>query len=604
MGGLRVAGCRGPPAPTSEEWIELREGEGLQFGLERIYPNFALAPLSGARTAFSPTMIFRLLTVLAVLFSAGARAQGEQAPQPPLLRKLILADSEQRAREVPANEAGNANIVLKDVKALETPELGAVVAPFLGRPITIELLNVLGNALKQLAIKQDRIVHLIVPEQPAADVTAGVLRLVVVTGTYRDISFKGNRWFSAKLLESRLGIKPGDPISISRLDEAVNWTNTNPFRRVQVLLNQDAQAQGKTDLIVGVEERVPLRVAFAFDDSGNALIGEDHYTTIAQYGNLFGLDHQITYQFVTTDHSHIYQAHALDYRIPLKWRHFLQFNALLSRARPTFNYGLFAQDARNIGGSVRYTVPVKGGNNPIEVYGLLDFKQSNNNLEYGGFQVLSAQTDVYHVGTGLSIVRRKDGGAWMLGVNLMVSPGNINSRNTTEALATGRLGAKARYAYGNLSVQRLVNLGPGLDWVLKGFGQLSTCNLPSSEQFSIGGSSTVRGYGERIFSGEQGFALTNELVLPPTAIKLPYVGKKWPPMEMRAAIFHDYAKVAYWERYRSDIEMTPLSSVGGTLRLSLQPLFGASFDYGWQMNATPIPQKVQRRGHIKVSLAF
>ena len=76
-------------------------GEGLQFGVERIYPNFALAPLSGALAISSITMIFRLLTVLAVLFSAGARAQGEQAPQPPLLRKLILADTEQKAREAP-----------------------------------------------------------------------------------------------------------------------------------------------------------------------------------------------------------------------------------------------------------------------------------------------------------------------------------------------------------------------------------------------------------------------------------------------------------------------------------------------------------------------
>lgn len=526
------------------------------------------------------------------------------AQQAPVLRKLILADSEEKVLGIPADAGGTGNLLVKDLPALDNQDLPKLVAPFLGQPISMDLLNALGGVIKQVAIKHDRIVHLVVPAQPTTDISVGVLRMAVIAGTYRDISIKGNRWFSAKLLESRLGIKPGEEISIARLDEAVNWANTNPFRRVQVMLNQDTQAPGKTDLIVGVEERVPVRLAFAFDDTGNALIGKDHYTSILQYGNMFGLDHQITYQFITTDHSHVYQAHALDYRIPLKWKHFLQISGMISKARPTFNYGLFTQDARNIAGSVRYTVPLKGGDNPVEWYGLLDFKQSNNNLEYGGFQVISAQNDLFHVGTGISIVRRNERGAWMFGVNLMASPGDINSRNTIDALSAARLGAKARYAYGNVSIQRLTKLPAGMDWVVKGFGQLATDNMLGSEQFTIGGSATVRGYEERIFAGEQGFALTNELMLPAVGFKLPLIDKRRPPMEVRTSIFHDYAKVAYRHRYASDIEMTPLSSVGGSLRLSLQPNFGASFDYGWQLNTTPYPQKAQRRGHLKVSLAF
>lgn len=548
-------------------------------------------------------MILRVAVLFLTLALATLRSEEAAAPTP-VLRKLILADSEAKVMAIAADVGGAAQVLVKDVPVLETSELPALVAPLLGQPITLDFLNALGNALKQLAIKRDRIIHLIVPSQTPGEVANGVLRMVVVTGTYRDISIKGNRWFSAKLLEARLGIKPGEEVSIARLDEAVNWTNNNPFRRVQVLLNQDNQQPGKTDLIVGVEERVPVRLAFAFDDSGNAVIGKDHYTTIAQYGNLFGLDHQVTYQFVTTDHSHVYQAHALDYRIPLKGRHSLQIGAILSKARPSFNYGLFNQDARNVAGSLRYTIPLKGGDNPIEWFGLLDYKGSNNNLEYGGFQVSKSQTDVFHVGSGISIVRRVKGGAWMLGVNVMVSPGNINSRNTTEALGAARLWAKSRYAYGNISLQRLVNLGEGLDWVFKGFGQLSTSNLQGSEQFTIGGSSTVRGYDERIFAAEHGYAVTNELMLPPIGVKVPLIDKRRAPMEVRAAMFHDFAGVAYHRRDINDLNFSPLSSVGGSLRLSLPPNFGASFDYGWQLNTTQYRQPVQRRGHLKVSLAF
>jgi hemolysin activation/secretion protein len=551
-------------------------------------------------------MTFRAFPILLLLISlATAWLRAGESPAPsPVLRRLILADTEQKVLAVPADFGGNTQVLVQDVTALNNQDLPQAVAPFLGQPISMDLLNAMGNAIKQVAIKHDRIIHLVVPAQPQTDIAMGVLRVVVVTGTYRDVSIKGNRWFSAKLLEAKLGIKPGDEISISRLDEAVNWTNLNPFRRVQVMLNQDNQAPGKTDLIVGVEERAPARLAFAFDDTGNAVIGKDHYSTSVQYANLFGLDHQVTYQFVTTDHSHVYQAHALDYRIPLKWHHFLQINGMFSKARPTFNYGLFSQDARNVSGSIRYTIPLKGGDNPVEWYGLLDYKQSNNNLEYGGFQVINSQTDVFHVGTGLSVVRRYPAGAWMVGVNLMMSPGDINSRNTTEALGAARLDAKARYGYGSISIQHLRHLVAGMDWVTKGYGQLSTSNLLGSEQFSVGGSTSVRGYEERIFSGEHGFAVTNELLLPPVGIKLPLIDKRRPPLEVRTAIFHDYARTAYHKPDVSDIEMTPLASMGGSLRLSLPPYFGASFDYGWQLNTTPIPQKAQRRGHLKVSLAF
>lgn len=550
-------------------------------------------------------MIIRLSLALFCCIATLCRGQtSAPAPAAPVLRKLILADTETKVLELAADTGGAAQVVVKDVAALENQDLPQVVAPLLGQPITMEFLNVLANAIKQVAIKHDRIVHLVVPNQPPAEFAAGVLRVVVLPGTYREVSIRGNRWFSAKLLEARLGIKPGDEISISRLDEAVNWTNTNPFRRVQVMLNQDNQAPGKTDLIVGVEERAPLRMAFAFDDTGNAVIGKDHYTMVAQYANLFGLDHQITYQFVTTDNSHVYQAHAVDYRIPLKWRHFLQLSTMISKARPTFNAGLFTQDARNVAGSLRYTVPIKGGDSPIEWYGVLDFKQSNNNLEYGGFQIINSQTDVFHVGSGLSIVRRSQAGAWMLGFNVMASPGDINSRNTTEALSAARLNARARYAYGSVSLQHLKHLPAGMDWVVKGYGQLSTSNMLGSEQFTVGGSGTVRGYEERIFAGEHGFSVTNELLLPAAGFRLPLLDKRRPPLEVRTSIFHDYAKAAYHRRDVSDIEMTPLSSLGGSLRLSLPPSFSASFDYGWQLNTTPIPQKVQRRGHLKVSLAF
>jgi hemolysin activation/secretion protein len=371
------------------------------------------------------------------------------------------------------------------------------------------------------------------------------------------------------------------------------------------MLNPSEQMPGKTDLIVGVEERIPLRLAVSFDDSGAEVIGKNHYTTMLQYGNVLGFDHQATYQFVTTDHSKVYQAHALDYRIPLRSRHYLQLMGSLSRARPTFGAGLFSQDAKNVGAGLRYTIPLRGGDNALDWYAALDFKQSNNNLEYGGLQIINNKTDLYHVGTGLSWVRRDKTGAWMIGANTMFSPGHINNRNTTATLQNARLGAAQTYLYGNLSLQRLINLGKGWDVVARFFGQLSSSNLLGSEQITIGGSGTVRGFGERIFAGDQGFVFSNEVILPAWKTLLPFIkNKKRPPLETRLLVFYDVGHAAYQHSYPADLRFSPLASTGLGLRMTLPANFGLTFDYGWQITTTDRPTERHSGGHLKATLAF
>jgi hemolysin activation/secretion protein len=234
----------------------------------------------------------------------------------------------------------------------------------------------------------------------------------------------------------------------------------------------------------------------------------------------------------------------------------------------------------------------------------MDFKQSNNNLEYGGLQIISNKTDVYHLGTGFSAVKRDKTGAWMLGGNLMFSPGGLSPRNTTEVLQSARPGAASGYLYANLSLQRLFTLGKGWEIVTRAHAQVSTANLLGSEQITIGGSSSVRGYEDRIFAGDQGFVFNNEVMLPAWKRKLPFKNKNRPPLETRLLAFYDVADVSYKHLQPSDIHLSPLASVGLGLRMALSPNFGMSFDYGWQVTSITRPSEARNRGHLKATLAF
>ncbi|HUR58706.1 MAG TPA: ShlB/FhaC/HecB family hemolysin secretion/activation protein [Opitutaceae bacterium] len=555
-------------------------------------------------------MLLRSVSVIVLSLLASALSFAADAPEIYPLKKLLLADSEAKATALAAEVSSTGLVYAQELPLYATAEFEAVVAPYAGRPISIEMVNELIAAIMRYAGTHDYLIaRVLVPQGQRID--SGVLRLAVILGRYADFAFQGNnRWFSQKLIRQRLGLKPGDEVRLSTLEEAVNWLNTNPFRQVKVLVNEVPNQPGKGQLVLNVQETLPLRAAFSFDDTGNDIIGKHHYAGLISYGNLWGQDHQASYNFITTDNPKVYQGHALEYRAPLPSRHFVQFTANYVRTNPTFAGGFFTQKGENLSTDLRYTIPLRSGNQPRDLWFGVNFKESNNNLAFGGTQLFNSKTDTFHVFGGYSMVSRDTRGAWLLAGTVNVSPGNINSRNTTAALAATRSGAHASYIYGTLSAQRLQALPHQWQVWWRANLQVSSHNLISGEQLLIGGANTVRGYEENVFAGENGFVFDTDLMTPALRKKIPFLPQKAPPLETRLLAFLDMAKTEYKERFASDIILASIASTGVGIRSSLGNNFSLSFDYGWQLMHMP-RQASQRkgppldsRGHIKVVLAF
>lgn len=568
-------------------------------------------------------MLIRYLLFLCAFSATHVVASAaEPAPQVFLLKKLIITDSEEKAANLPADSGGNdARVFVQDVPVLSGADFRTGIEPLFGKPITNDLLNTLANAIAQYARQQDRLIVKVLP--PNQDISAGVFRLAVVVGRYDKFQFKGNRWFSSKLLQEKLGIKPGDEVRLSTLEEAVKWANTNPFRQVKVLVNELANQPGKADLIVGVEERIPLRFTASYDNYGNDYLGNNHYTGAVQFGNLWGRDHQGSYQYTTTDDPRVFQSHAVDYRVPLPWRHYLQFSGGYLKVKPTSGGGVLKQTGQNISTSLRYVIPLRTGDSPIEFTTGIDFKEGNNTLAYNNVPIIAGTTDIFQLTAGISMVKRDRRGAWLFGANVNASPGNINERNTNDAFSSrkksnpsypagGGKDITATYVTSMLSVQRLLNLDRGWSLFSRALVQGASGNVPGNEQLSIGGSSTVRGFDERIYSGDQGFVFSNDLQTPTLKKNLSFL-KIRPPLETRFVAFYDAAQVFYKFRDNNDVFITPLASTGLGVRLSVATNFTLSADYGWQIthfSRKPTPgildytTPTHARGHVKVVLAF
>ena len=589
------------------------------------------------RFVSSPFVLFCLLLWAGGLATPWARAEGtaatEAAPATVYpFKRLLIADSESKAAAL-KSPPGAGLVFAQDVPVLATKEFADAIKPYMGQPITIEMIKKLANDVLAYLRNHDRFSTGIVVPSPQ-DITGGEVRLAVVLGRFKQVQVRGNRWFSSKQLESSLGLKPGDEVRLSTLEEAVNWTNANPFRRVKVAVNDLQNEPGLADLVVEVQERIPFRAAVSYDNTGSELLGLNHYSASVQFGNVWGLGHQASYQYTTTDESELYQMHSADYRLPLPWHHYIQLAGAYVVAQPTYNNGIFKLKGQNVVTNLRYIAPVEHGRLSMEFSAGIDFKQANNNFEWYGVQVpqLTSKNDIFQLSLGATIVRRDARGAWAIGANVSLSPGNINMRNSDASFANSRANGlvlrydangnvqytydshlnivpiqdpvgQSHYAYGTLNLQRLTKLPAGFQIISHGQLQISSANLLGSEQMTIGGQGTVRGYDERISSGDQGYLLSHELQSPEWLAMLSFHGRKVGIMQTRLVAFWDLGKTDYKHNIYG-VNAPLLMGAGLGLRCNVANNFSLAADYGWQLVETTPRQPDHGRASIKATLSY
>jgi hemolysin activation/secretion protein len=519
------------------------------------------------------------------------------------LKRIIISDTQAAAAAARPPEGAGA-IVAERSPLFETREFDRFAAHYIGRPITPDLIEGLKKDLVAYARSHDRL--LVDVPVPAEDLARGELRIAVVIGRYNQLVFKGNRWFSNRLLAGKLGVKPGDEVMASSLEAAIDWANQNPFRQLNVLINTVGKGPGVVDLDVTVQEHPPIRVSASYDDTGIPILGDNHYTGSIQFGNLWGVDQQATYQFTTTDDSHLYQVHTLDYRIPLPWRNYLVLDADYFVVRPTSLYGIqgFNEEGHNTVADLKYVAPMKLGQWTLEASAGIDYKQVNTNLEFFSFVEPVATYDIAQLTGGVTAVHRDTLGSWTFAANGDFSPGNFNSRNTDEEFDTANSGRSARYVYAGFVAQRVTALPADFQWISRGQLQLSSTNLQGSEELTVGGMATVRGYDERIFSGDQGWVVNEELRGPLWSWHLPVLPKRTRPLETRPLLFWDYARVSEKHPYAAMAALDPIMSAGAGIRTTLASNFSLSADFGWQILNTTISQPNHDKGDIQVTLAY
>ena len=495
-----------------------------------------------------------------------------------------------------ANAAANATVTPQQpISAPGLPVLDPVFLQAfeadLGKPLTFGRLAAIRRAVvERYRAAGKPLVDVYVPEQ---DVSMGVVHIAVAEFRLGQVRASGNRYFSDTLLEREMPLEPGGAILQSAVSSGLAVLNANPYRQVDAVF-APGTVTNTTDVILQTQDRLPLRVNAGYDNSGVPELGRDRFFAGVDYGNLFGLDQQIAYQFTASNdlfsgnpdiegraNKARFTAHAFNYVAPLPWRDSIELFGVYAQSTPRLP-DTYAQTGISAQLSFRYDwrLPTTTDTAQLIQFGY-DFKRSNNDLEFGGSQVFTANTHVHQFLWIYDISKPNAAGTAHATATLVASPGGLDNADNDAAFAAARQGATARYVYMQLAAQRAFSLGGGFTLSARGAFQWTPDTLLPSEEMGLGGESSVRGYEPYVVLGDRGWNLQTELRTPglpfgtSSAIAQPF-------------IFFDAGHV--WNRIDQPAEISngSLLSVGAGVRFQWSRFVDFRCTYGVPLRA-PTP---------------
>jgi hemolysin activation/secretion protein len=339
-----------------------------------------------------------------------------------------------------------------------------------------------------------------------------------------------------------------------------------------------------SDLILRVNDRAPYRFYTGYENSGNELTGENRFMLGANFGNLFNQGHLLNYQFTMGDDLDEFSAHSFSYRIPFNSKAQVDvYGGFVSTEAET---GPFTIEGESIELGARYTHYFQLQPRLSQgLFGGLAWKSSDNGLEFGLEPTSQNKSQVAQLEAGYLLTHRRADSILDLNTSLIFSPGGIVSDADDSDYEAFREGAESQYGYLKLHLNWLKRLPLNLSYQSDIRGQLASGPLLASEQISLGGYNSVRGYEEREFNQtDSGIIWRNEFSLPPLRFDLATGIQS----ALQFLVFSDYGfgtaeSGVIIRPDGSTTESDEMWSIGAGLRLSVNRNFTLRADYGHQL---------------------
>ncbi|RTL72993.1 MAG: ShlB/FhaC/HecB family hemolysin secretion/activation protein [Hyphomicrobiales bacterium] len=461
-------------------------------------------------------------SALVVLTGEAALAQGTtrkaKEKQPAASSKENAPTSEQQSTPAPPVQLFDIDEFRVDGAAsLPQREVEAAIYGFLGPQKSSEDVEKARAALEKAY--HDKGFQTVSVSVPAQNVQNGIVVLTVTEGKIGDLRVKNSQYYDLeRIKESAPSLKPGTLPNFNAVTSDIMELNQWPDRRVTPVLRAGSKP-GTVDVDLNVEDKPPLHASIELNNRQSTNTQPLRLTSTVRYDNLWQLGHSLNFSYMVGPER------------PDEVR--VMNGSYLARLTPWTSLLVYGVDSHSNVASV-------GGMNiigPGQVLGtrlLLTLPARENyfhslsmGVDYKNFgQTVASGTSSFS--SPIAYLPVTASYSATLQGEKVLTQANAGATFNVRGIGSGfdeywnkRAYADANFFHANADIQHTRDLEHGFQVYGKLAGQLSDGPLVSSEQFSVGGADTVRGYLETVTIGDMGLTGTLEVRSPNIAERLP-----------------------------------------------------------------------------------
>lgn len=434
-----------------------------------------------------------------------------------------------------------------------------------------------------------------IPEQQVAQ---GIVRLRVTEGRIGRLRVQGARYFDNGYLRAQVpSLAEGTVPQFQEVQRELAAVGRNPDRKVTPVL-RPGKAPGEVEVDLKVEDKLPLHGDVELNNRQTPDTEPLRFQASLRYDNVWQRGHSVSvlYQTAPEDTEDV-RVFSGTYVIPVDDEgSVLAFYGVRSDSDVASIGGTNVVGNGNILGA-RWIKPLGGREGYFYSLALgLDYKDFGETVRLGSdsfdtpvtYMPVTAQYRFTASG------RRTHSGS----IGLNAAP-RLLPENDDEEFAEKRFAASAAYLYlrGDWATEQ--PLPRALTLRVRAEGQWASGPLISNEQFSAGGSDSVRGYLEAEVFGDDGITGGLELQW-----RAPKFGSGEAVRELLAIAFVDAGILWVQEPLPDQRDEFGLSSAGVGLRLKAYSSLVASLDIAVPFAATPNTDLHDPRTHFRVAYQF
>ena len=453
-----------------------------------------------------------------------------------------------------------------------------VILKYEGKKMTLADLYRIANEITKLYEKEGFVTsYAYLPEQ---EVSTGNIKINVVEGKVGKVKVRGNKYFKDELLTRDLDHRlAGKVLDYDVLEKILRELNFNSDRTVKAYL-MPGETEKETDILLVVEDKKPGHVSLDVNNTGTDATGNERFGLGYTNSNLLGIDDEWMIKNVYgTGYEGVYTS----YTVPV----------YDNRTKIGVNY----QYAHiNVGGDFK-DLDVKGTANNVQIFVQRELFQDKNMDIDGkiGFSKKRLKNERLDVATGvddLSVLNldafadvRDSWGRTFIDQGLDIGIADFLGSSDKGDSGLNRIDSGSEFTKFRGSVDRYSKLDflPSTILHLKGRYQYSNNNLPSAEQFSLGGFNNVRGYGEGEYSGDIGGIVSAEVFMPVPFIpdfKMPFKDETF-KQSVQLVGFYDYGYAKLNKPYMGEAQHMNFAGVGAGLRIHFFKDTYGRFEWGF-----------------------